>query len=128
MDSPKNPPKNIDEYIAGFPPEVQKFMSLLRGVIHEAAPEATERISYQMPAFHQNGVLVWFGGFKDHISFFPTGDGVSAFEGELGHYKHAKGTIQLPLDEPLPADLIKRIVKYRVEAVAQGKKHGKASA
>jgi uncharacterized protein YdhG (YjbR/CyaY superfamily) len=84
-------------------------------VIKESAPEAQEKISYGMPAFHQNGSLVWFAAHKRHIGFYPTGSGIEAFQEELAGYKVSKGTLQFPLDQPMPYDLIRKIVKYRVE-------------
>ena len=111
----KQPPASVDEYIAAFPAEVQARLQELRTIIKAAAPEAEERISYQMPAYFWKGVLVYFGGFKDHISFFPTSSGVNAFEKELAEYKISKGTIQLLLDRPFPVELIQKIVKYRIE-------------
>ncbi len=113
--NPQNTPKNIDEYIKTQPPSVQPLLQQIRQAIHEAAPEAEETISYQMPAFKQNGTLVYFAVFKDHLSFFPTGRGVEAFKNRLGGYKTSKGTIQLPLDKPLPIDLIKEIVCFKVK-------------
>ena len=107
--------KNIDEYIAGFPEKIQTILQNLRRVIDEAAPEAQETISYGMPAFKQNGIVVYFAAFKDHIGFFPTSSGVSAFARELAPYDTAKGTIRFPLDEPIPVNLIKKIVKFRVQ-------------
>lgn len=106
--------KNIDEYIATFPLNIQTLLCQLRATIHEAAPEAEETISYQMPAFKQNGVLVYFAAFKDHIGFFPTPLGIEAFTDRLSGYKTSKGTIQFPLNQPLPLDLVKEIVKARV--------------
>ena len=90
--------------------------------MHEAAPEAQETISYGMPAFRQNGIIVYFAAFKDHIGFFPTSSGVSAFAGELSSYDTAKGTIRLPLDKPIPVDLIQKIVKFRVQENLNKKK------
>ncbi len=113
MEVKKAPPETIDEYIAQCPPDVQPILSKIRATIHEAAPQAVEKISYQMPGFYLKGMLVWFAAFKDHVSFFPTGAGVAAFKDELSGYKIAKGTIQFPLDHPIPYDLIIRIVKYR---------------
>jgi uncharacterized protein YdhG (YjbR/CyaY superfamily) len=107
--------KSIDEYIATFPLDIQTLLQQLRAVIHEAAPEAEETISYQMPAFRQNGVLVYFAAFKNHIGFFPTAAGIEAFKDKLSGYKTSKGTIQFPLDQPLPLDLIKEIVRARVK-------------
>ncbi len=106
---------NIDEYIATFPPDIQTLLCQLRAAIHEAAPEAEETISYQMPAFRQNGVLVYFAAFKNHIGFFPTSTGIDAFKDKISAYKTSKGTIQFPIDKPLPLDLIKEIVRARVK-------------
>jgi len=107
--------KTINEYIASFPNNIQAILQALRGAVHEAAPQAEETISYQMPAFKQNGVLVYFAAFKNHIGFFPTGSGVEAFKDKLGAYQTSKGTIKLPLDEPLPLDLVREIVRFRVK-------------
>ena len=118
-------PKTIDEYISRYPPGIREKLNALRKVIRESAPEAEEKISYQMPAFAQNGILVYFAAFKDHISFFPTGSGVEAFKQELGGYKISKGTIQFPLDKPMPFELVGRIVEFRVAEnikKAEGKK------
>jgi uncharacterized protein YdhG (YjbR/CyaY superfamily) len=115
----KNGPKNIDEYIAAQTEENQLLLQKIRTAIHEAAPQAQETISYQMPAFKQKGTLVYFAAFKDHIGFFPTGSGVEAFKDRLSAYKTTKGTIQLPLDEPLPLDLIKEIVRFRVKETSK---------
>jgi uncharacterized protein YdhG (YjbR/CyaY superfamily) len=109
-------PTTIDEYIAQYPEDVQIIMKEIRRVIHETAPQAVERISYKMPGFYQNGMLVWLGGFKHHIGFYPTGEGIEAFKDELSEYKTSKGAVQFPLDQPIPYDLIRKIVKYRVEA------------
>ncbi|MDD5190388.1 MAG: DUF1801 domain-containing protein [Dehalococcoidales bacterium] len=113
----KHPYHNIDEYIAGFPVNVQAILQKLRQVIREAAPEAEETISYGMPAFRQKNILVYFGGFKGHISLFPTSSGVSAFQRELAPYATSKGTIQFPLDKPIPYELVKKIVQFRVKEV-----------
>lgn len=115
MEGKKNTPPNADEYITQFPEDVQKILMKLRAVIKEAAPEAQERISYGMPGFYQNGMLVWFGGHTHHIGFYPTGEGVEAFKKELAGYKISKGAVQFPLEQPIPYDLIRKIVKYRVE-------------
>ena len=114
--------KNIDEYIAGFPENIQAILQNLRRVIHEAAPEAQETISYGMPAFRQNGIMVYFAAFKDHIGFFPTSSGVSAFPKELAPYNTSKGTVRFPLDEPIPVNLIKKIVKFRAQENRNKKK------
>ena len=108
--------KSIDEYISSFPPNMQTLLQQIRQAIKEAAPQATEAISYQMPAFKQNGVLVWFAAFKNHIGFYPTASGIEAFKEKLAPYKTSKGTVQFPLNEPIPFDLIKEIVRFRVKA------------
>ena len=113
---------SIDEYIADFPPETQARLEELRALIKRAAPDATETISYAIPTFDLNGHLVHFAGFKKHVGFYPTGRGVDAFAEELKPYKSGKGSVQFPLGEPLPTDLIRRIVEFRV-----GQNTGKAS-
>jgi len=105
---------SIDEYIATFPGEVQLLMEELRATIKAAAPEAKEKISYQMPTFFLKGNLVHFAAYKKHIGFYPTPSGIQAFQNELSIYKGAKGSVQFPLDKPLPLELIGRIVRYRV--------------
>jgi len=113
---------SIDEYIAAFPAEIQETLQNIRQVIRDAAPEASEAISYQMPTFKLNGNLVHFAAFKDHIGFFPTPSGVEAYP-ELMQYKTGKGTLQFPLDQPIPYELIRRVVKFRVlEATSKQKK------
>ena len=106
--------KTIDEYIATCPKEVQPMLQELRKIIKAAVPDAEEKISYQMPAFFQNGVLVYFGAAKNHIGFYPTGIGVEAFKDELSGYVTTKGSIHLPMDKPLPKELIQKIVKFKV--------------
>ena len=106
--------ESIDEYIATFPEDVQAILQELRATIKAAAPDATEKISYQMPTFYLKGNLVYFGAYKNHIGFYPAPRGIEAFQDELSKYKGAKGTVQFPLDEPLPLDLISRIVQFRV--------------
>jgi uncharacterized protein YdhG (YjbR/CyaY superfamily) len=105
---------SIDEYISGFPPKIQKILQKVRKVIKKAAPGAEEKISYQMPAFAQRGILVYFAAWKNHIGLYPTSSGITAFKRELSKYKVAKGSVQFPIEEPLPYDLISRIVKFRV--------------
>ncbi len=107
-------PASIDEYISKFPPETQEILSEIRKVIKEAAPEATEKISYQMPTFYLYGNLVHFAAYKGHIGFYPAPSGIEAFKEELSVYKGAKGSVQFPLDKPMPYTLISRIVKFRV--------------
>lgn len=108
----KNP--EVDTYIAGFPRNVQTQLQTLRKTILAAAPEAEECISYMMPAYKKDGPLVYFGGFKNHIGFFPTPSAVEAFKNELTGYTLSKGTIQFPLDNSLPLQLITRIVQFRL--------------
>jgi uncharacterized protein YdhG (YjbR/CyaY superfamily) len=105
---------SIDEYIATFPEEVQKILEELRATIKACVPEAEERISYQMPTFALKGNLVHFAAWKKHIGFYPTSSGTQAFKKELSIYESAKGSVKFPIDSPLPLELIRRIVKYRV--------------
>jgi uncharacterized protein YdhG (YjbR/CyaY superfamily) len=107
--------ESIDQYISAYAPEVQEILQTLRQVIREAAPEATEKISYQMPTFFLHGNLVHFAAFKNHIGFYPAPRGIEAFKEELAQYKGAKGSVQFPLGQPLPYELIGRIVQFRVE-------------
>ena len=125
MQDKKSAPTTIDQYVEGFPPEIQVILSKLRAAVKKAAPQATEKISYQMPAFHFNGNLVYFAAFKNHIGFFPTSSGVAAFQKELAKYATSKGTVHFPLDKPLPLDLVKRIVKFRVKENTSQKSEGK---
>jgi uncharacterized protein YdhG (YjbR/CyaY superfamily) len=105
---------SIDEYILQFPQEVQDVLQDLRNVIKESAPDAVEKISYQMPAFALHGNLVYFAANKNHIGFYPTSSGIAAFKHKLTAYKSSKGAVQFPKDQPLPYDLISEIVKFRV--------------
>lgn len=109
----------IDDYIEGFAGRQRDRLNQLATLLRELVPEATERISYQLPTFYLNGNLVHFGGFAHHTGFYPGADGVAAFEDELGDYVHAKGSIQFPLDQPLPLDLISRITLFRVSQQRQ---------
>ncbi len=115
MESITAKPTTTDEYIAQFPDDVQKLLQKVRVVIKESAPGAMERISYAMPGFYLDGMLVWFAGHKTYIGFYPTGEGIEAFQKEISAYKWSKGAVQFPLDQPIPYDLIRKIVKYRVE-------------
>jgi len=107
-------PATIDEYIASFPADVQAILQKVRETIHKSAPEATEAISYQMPTFKLQGNLVHFAAFKNHIGFYPVPSGIEKFKKELAKYPQGKGSVQFPLDRPIPYALIARIVKYRV--------------
>ncbi|KHL93290.1 hypothetical protein QW71_24545 [Paenibacillus sp. IHB B 3415] len=107
--------ESVDQYISAYAPEVQEILQTLRKVIREAAPEAEEKISYQMPTFFLHKNLVHFAAFKNHIGFYPAPQGIEAFKQELAKYKGAKGSVQFPIQEPLPYELITRIVKFRVE-------------
>jgi uncharacterized protein YdhG (YjbR/CyaY superfamily) len=113
--APKKVFKTIDEYIAISPENVQIILQELRQAVREAAPEAEEVISYQMPAFKQNGILVWFAAFKNHIGFFPKTTAIQTFKEKLAKYKISKGTVRFPLDEPIPFELVKEIVRFRVK-------------
>ena len=108
-----NQPQTIDEYIARFPKEIQELLETIRITIREAAPDAEEAISYQMPTFNLKGNLVHFAAYKNHIGFYPTPSGIEKFRDELSAYKGAKGSVQFPIDQPLPLDLISKIVKFR---------------
>ena len=105
---------SIDEYISLFPLEIQDILNRLRNVIKESAPEASEKISYQMPTFFLHGNLVHFAAYKKHIGFYPAPSGIEAFRHELSEYKCSKGAVQFPIEKPLPFELISKIVKYRV--------------
>lgn len=111
---PTTKPATVEAYIAAFPPETQKLLEQMRSIIKKAAPKAEESISYMMPAYKLNGPLVYFGGYKSHIGFYPTGSGIEAFKKEIAAYKSSKGAVQFPLDKPLPVKLITVMVKYRV--------------
>lgn len=118
---------SIDEYIAGFPEEIQKILEEIRATVKAAAPEAEETINYQIPTFTLKGNLVHFAAFKKHIGFYPTPSGMEKFKKELSVYAGAKGSVQFPLDKPIPYGLIGKIVKFRVKenlakAAAKGRK------
>jgi uncharacterized protein YdhG (YjbR/CyaY superfamily) len=111
----KGAPKNIDEYLAGIPEPARSTLKKIRAAIRSAVPaEATETISYRIPAFQYKGVLVWFAAFSDHCSLFPTSSVIAAFKDELMGFATSKGTIQFPTNKPLPAALVKKLVKARV--------------
>jgi uncharacterized protein YdhG (YjbR/CyaY superfamily) len=121
-------PKDMDEYIAGFPNDVQQVLERIRTTIRRAAPDAEETISYQIPTFTLNGrYLVYFAAYKKHIGLYPAPRGIEKFKKELSVYEGGKGTVRFPLDKPIPYALITKIVKFRVrknleEAEAKGKK------
>ena len=115
MDRSKPDFKTIDEYIADQAPETREVLQKLREAIHEAVPEATEKISYQMPTFFLNGNLVHFAVFKKHYGFYPTSSGAEAFKAELSVYESSIGSVQFPKNKPVPFDLVKRIAIFRAE-------------
>lgn len=121
MRAKQAPAKDIDEYIAGFPANAQKILQKIRLTIRQAAPGAEEAIKYQIPAFTLNGNLIFFAAYKNHIGLYPAPRGVEKFKKELAAYEGGKGTVQFPLDEPVPFDLISRILKFRV---AKGNRKG----
>lgn len=111
-------PQTIDEYIAAFPPDVQAILQKMRETIRKAAPKAEEKINYQMPTFVLGGNLVHFAAYKTHIGFYPTPSGIEQFKDEIAKYTWAKGSVQFPLDKPIPYALVARITKFRVQEVA----------
>jgi uncharacterized protein YdhG (YjbR/CyaY superfamily) len=124
-----NKPENVSAYIASFPKEIQQVLEQIRATIKKEVPEATEVISYGMPAYQWNGILVYFAAFKNHIGFYATPTGHEAFKYELAQYKTGKGSVQFPLNKPMPLDLIAKIVQFRVNEnneKAQLKVHNKS--
>jgi len=116
-------PASIDEYIATFPPATGKLLEQVRSAVRKAAPEAVEAIKWAMPTFVFNGNLVYFAAFKNHIGFYPAPAGISEFKRDLAPYKTGKGSVQFPIDQPIPVALIKRMVEFRVAAnLAKAKK------
>jgi uncharacterized protein YdhG (YjbR/CyaY superfamily) len=113
---------SIDDYIAGFPPQTRRALQEMRALIRASAPEATETISYAVPTFDLNGRhLVHFAGYEQHVGFYPTASGIEAFRDEFKGYHSARGSVRFPLGSPLPADLIRRVVEFRVrEVLARG--------
>jgi uncharacterized protein YdhG (YjbR/CyaY superfamily) len=106
--------KDVESYIAGFSPAMQKLLNQLRNTIRKAAPKGEEYIGYQMPAYKFHGPLVYFAGYEKHIGFYPGASGIENFKKEISIYKNAKGSVQFPLDRPLPLDLVKQIVQFRI--------------
>jgi uncharacterized protein YdhG (YjbR/CyaY superfamily) len=125
MTPPGTAINTIDEYISTFPPDVREILEKLRKTIHEAAPEAEEAMRYGIPTFRLNDNLVHFAAFEHHIGFYPTPSAIVAFREELSPYKHAKGSVRFPLDEPIPYDLVRKIVEYRVKESREGGKKEK---
>ncbi len=114
-DNSRKRPNSVEEYVARYPKDVQDILKKIRQVIKEAAPEAEETISYGMPAYKLNGPLVYFAAFKNHIGFYAIPSGISAFEKQLSPYKRGKGSVQFQINEPIPYDLIREIVKFRAK-------------
>lgn len=116
-------PTTVEEYISSFPLETQKILQEIRATVQKAAPEAIELISYGMPGYKLNGhPLVYFAGYKNHIGFYATPTGHAAFEKDLSIYKQGKGSVQFPIEQPMPLDLIRRIVEFRVQENLETKK------
>jgi uncharacterized protein YdhG (YjbR/CyaY superfamily) len=116
--------KTVDQYIGGFPPAVRRILKPLRAAIREAAPEAVEKISYGMPAYWQNRMLVYFAGHTRHVGFYPGVEAVVAFKGQLSRFATSKGTVQFPYEKPIPLGLVRRIVAARVRACAPAGRSG----
>ncbi|GHT05405.1 hypothetical protein AGMMS49525_12700 [Bacteroidia bacterium] len=112
----------IDEYIETFEPNIQKTLNEIRNFIKNEVPEASEKISYGMPTFYLNENLVHFAAFKDHYSFFPSPSGIDAFEKELASYRSGKGTLRFSIDKPIPWEIIKKVVQFRVKEISNKKK------
>jgi uncharacterized protein YdhG (YjbR/CyaY superfamily) len=107
--------KSVDDYFSAFPASTKSVLGKMRATIKEVVPKAEEVISYNMPAFKQNGILVWYAAYKEHIGFYPTPAPIKIFAEQLQHYKTSKGAIQFPIDKPIPTSLVKKIVRFRVK-------------
>ncbi len=107
--------RTVDEYIAAFPEDIRTLLQSVRATIRAAAPDAEERIAYQMPTYSQHGNLVHFAALKNHIGFYPTPSGIDAFHADLAKYRSTKGAVQFPIGEPLPLELIRKVTQFRVE-------------
>jgi uncharacterized protein YdhG (YjbR/CyaY superfamily) len=127
MKMDKKAAKNPEDYIGRFPKETQRLLNQMRLTVKKAAPQAGEKISYGMPAFDLNGILVWFSAYKNHIGFYPRVSAIVAFQKELSAYKSSKGSVQFPFDKPLPLALVSRIVKFRVKQNLSKKKNNRRS-
>jgi uncharacterized protein YdhG (YjbR/CyaY superfamily) len=124
MAASRKTPKDFDDYLDRFPKNVQQRLKKIRLTVKRAAPQAKEKISYGIPSFTLNGMLVWFAAFKNHIGFYPRTSAIAAFKKELSAYKGAKGSVQFPFDKPIPLTLISRIVKFRAkENLSKAKKN-----
>lgn len=107
--------KTVDQYLSAFPSSTKALLKKMRETVKEVAPQAEELISYNMPAFRWNGMLVWYAANKQHIGFYPTPSAIQTFAQELSQYKTSKGAIQFPIDKPIPTSVVKKIVKFRVK-------------
>lgn len=114
LEDNQNPTPSVDEYIAQAPEDVRPILARIRAIVKEAAPQAEERIGYGMPSYYLNGYLLGFAAFKKHIGLYPTPAGIDAFKDELARYKGAKGSVQFPLNQPMPYDLIGKLARARV--------------
>ena len=122
MPRPAPKTKTVDDYIAGFPADVQRLLTQMRSTIGKAAPGAAEKISYGIPCFAMERILVWYAAHTNHIGFYPGASGIDEFKRELAQYKFAKGSVQFPFDQPLPLALVTRIVKFRLAEIAAKQK------
>jgi len=111
--------KTVEEYFSSIPEDVKPILTEIRSIIKQVAPTAEEVISYNMPAFKQNGILVYYAVHKDYIGFYPTSKPIEVFKDDLSDYKYSKGAIQFPIDKPMPAELISKIVKFRIKHDAE---------
>jgi uncharacterized protein YdhG (YjbR/CyaY superfamily) len=115
--------KSVDEYLSAFPAGTKAVLQEMRSTIKKAAPQAEEVISYNMPAYKLNGILVYFAGYANHIGFYPTASGMEAFKQEFSVYKNSKGAVQFPIDKPLPLALIRKVVKFRISQTQEKQKN-----
>ena len=120
--------KTVDEYFSAFPPSTRKILQEVRRTIKQAAPQAEELISYNMPAFKWHGTLVYYAAYKKHIGFYPMPSALKAFQKEIAKYENSKGAVQFPIDQPMPVDLITKMVKFRVKENEQKEKAKKSKA
>ncbi|MGH9591065.1 MAG: iron chaperone [Terracidiphilus sp.] len=112
--------QTVDEYISELPDRARDAVTRLRRAIRQAAPQAEEAISYNLPAFRWNGILVWYAAFKNHVGFYPKASAIAAFKSELASFKTSKGAIQFPIDESIPIRLVKKIVAFRIKENMRG--------